>query len=1007
MTAGDLTAASGRTSTVAGRLARRGFADAGAAERRLADVALMRLDPPLDVDGRLIDALSAAADPDRALEGLVDLLGALGHGESATLGALLAEPEGTLLGRLVAVLGASQALADHLVRHPDDWVALHAGETSPEQVTGDLLLAVGADPDAASPVASVVGVPGYEALRRAYRRCLLPVAARDLTGAAGMEPTARALAELADATLVAALALASAELPADAEPCRLAIVAMGKCGGLELNYVSDVDVLFVAEPVAGGDETAALATATRLATSVMRVCSAPTAEGEIWPVDAGLRPEGRQGALVRTVASYTAYYDRWASTWEFQALLKARPVAGDPVLGSAFVDAISGYVWEAAHRPNFVEDVQAMRRRVEEHVPSKEADRQLKLGRGGLRDVEFAVQLLQLVHGRTDIFVRSPTTLVALEQLSTRGYVGRDDAADLDRAYRFLRTMEHRLQLDRMRRTHTVPDDEADLRRLARSMGFVERPREELDAAWRTHRRDVRRLHEKLFYRPLLNAVARLDAAEVRLTPEAALDRLEALGYADPEAALRHLEALTSGVSRRAAIQRTLLPVMLAWFAEHPDPDAGLLGFRRVSDALGTTPWYLRLLRDDSLVAERVARVLASSRYATDLLLRAPEAVRLLGHDDDLRPRSLGALVTEIEAAVGRHAEAEPAINGVRAIRRRELFRVAAADLTGLLDVDAVGAALSDIAAATVRGGLTVALRAVEASRGGPLPTRVLVVGMGRLGGRELGYGSDADVLFVHEPTAGADEREAHDAAHAVVGELRRLLSLPAPDPPMLIDADLRPEGRQGPLVRTLASYAAYYARWSLAWEAQALLRAEPLAGDPELGRAFVELIDPIRWPPNGLSDADAREVRRIKARVEAERLPRGADTALHTKLGRGGLSDVEWTVQLLQLRHAHDTPGLRTTRTLPALSAAVEARLVAQGDAELLADAWRTASRLRNATMLVRGRASDTLPADVRERAGVARVVGYAPGRTGDLEEDYRRITRRARGVVERVFYA
>ena len=343
---------------------------------------------------------------------------------------------------------------------------------------------------------------------------------------------------------------------------------------------------------------------------------------------------------MRTLASYTAYYDRWARTWEFQALLKARPVAGDLALGAAFADAVAPQIWNAADRPDFVEDVQAMRRRVEEHVPAEEADRELKLGRGGLRDVEFAVQLLQLVHGRSDIFLRSPTTLVALEQLSTRGYVGRDDAAELDRAYRFLRTMEHRLQLYRLRRTHVVPDDEVDLRRLARSMGFVERPVEELPTQWRRHRREVRRLHEKLFYRPLLDAVARLDATEARLTPEAALDRLEALGYADPEAALRHLEALTGGVSRRAAIQRTLLPVMLAWFAEHPDPDAGLLGYRQVSDALGTTPWYLRLLRDDGAVAERMARILASSRYATELLLRAPEAVRLLSDDTELRPRT-------------------------------------------------------------------------------------------------------------------------------------------------------------------------------------------------------------------------------------------------------------------------------------------------------------------------------------------------------------------------------
>ncbi len=1007
MTLGDPAAgAAGRTTTAVGRFARLGFADARTAELELAHPHLTDL---VD-DDRLVGTLSASADPDAALAGLVRLVEAASDRDRAALLTALSDPDLPVLDRLVSVLGASPALGDHLARHPEHWEVLASGSDAaptPEAARRELLIAVGADANLPEPVAVLSGTAGYEALRQTYRRRLLTIAARDLTGLAGFEPTAAALADLAGAALEAALAIARSELPEGAEPCRLAVVAMGKCGGLELNYVSDVDVLFVAEPLLGGDETAALATATRLATGLMRACSAPTAEGELWPVDAGLRPEGRQGALVRTLASYTAYYDRWASTWEFQALLKARPVAGDPALGAAFVDAVLPSTWSAADRPHFVEDVQAMRRRVVENVPAKEADRQLKLGRGGLRDVEFAVQLLQLVHGRSDVFVRSTSTLVALEQLSTRGYVGRDDAAELDRAYRFLRTMEHRLQLYRLRRTHVVPDDETELRRLARSMGFIERPIEELSSEWRRHRREVRRLHEKLFYRPLLNAVARLDADEARLTPAAALERLEALGYADPQAALRHIEALTSGVSRRAAIQRTLLPVMLAWFAEHPDPDAGLLGFRQVSDALGTTPWYLRLLRDDSAVAERMARILASSRYATDLLLRAPEAVRLLGDDGELRPRQAAALITEMLAAGGRQEDPTAAIVAVRAVRRRELFRVAAADLVGAISVDEVCDALSDIAAATLHGGLAASVRAVERQRGSPIPTRLLVVGMGRLGGHELGYGSDADLLFVHQPFHGADERDAHDAAHAVVGELRRLLALPAPDPPMVIDVDLRPEGRHGPLVRTLASYAAYYARWSLVWEAQALLRADPVVGDPELAAAFRELIDPIRWPADGLSDTEVREIRRIKARVESERLPRGADATLHTKLGRGGLSDVEWTVQLFQLRHGARLAGLRTTRTLESLEACVSADLVAEADAEVLAEAWRTATRVRNATMLVRGRAADTLPTDVRELAGVARVVGYAPGRTGDLVEDYRRTTRRARGVVERVFYA
>jgi glutamate-ammonia-ligase adenylyltransferase len=262
----------------------------------------------------------------------------------------------------------------------------------------------------------------------------------------------------------------------------------------------------------------------------------------------------------------------------------------------------------------------------------------------------------------------------------------------------------------------------------------------------------------------------------------------------------------------------------------------------------------------------------------------------------------------------------------------------------------------------------------------------------------------------VHAPVPGAEERDASEAAHAVVHELRRLLAVPSPDPPLAVDADLRPEGRNGPLVRTLGSYANYYERWSLVWESQALLRAVPVAGDAELGASFMSLVDPVRYRPGGISDADVREVRRIKARIESERLPRGADPHRHTKLGPGGLADVEWTVQLLQLRRGAEVPALRTTGTLEALQAAADAGLVTPEQARVLGHAWRTASRVRNATLLVRGlaggRPGDSLPSDLRELSGVARVLGYPPGAAGSLVDDYRRATRRARTVVEQVFY-
>ncbi|MCR1783288.1 bifunctional [glutamine synthetase] adenylyltransferase/[glutamine synthetase]-adenylyl-L-tyrosine phosphorylase [Nocardioides carbamazepini] len=960
------------------------------------DHALVDLDRLGPGGSDLLALLGRTADPDAALRGLCRLAdamdGADGADGRAELIAAVRDDEGTAM-RLLGVLGASAALADHLATHPGQWRELAdpvLGSTRPAAwaVRAALLDAVAGKPDREA----------VDALRVEYRRHLMRLAARDLTHHLGVDDAAAELSDLAAGTLDAALAVARERVGPAAADTRLAVIAMGKCGGHELNYVSDVDVLFVHD----GDERMAA----RLAAQLMQVCADHTAEGTIWPVDAALRPEGKAGPLSRTLASHQSYYERWAEPWEFQALLKARPVAGDLALGAEFVAMTAPLVWSVADRDGFVDAARAMRRRVLDHIPAKEADRQLKLGAGGLRDVEFAVQLLQLVHGRADESIRPPTTLSALARLTEGGYVGREDGEALHRAYAFLRQLEHRIQLHRLQRTHVVPADDAALRRLGRSLGFFKEARKRLEETWQDHRREVSRLHQKIFYRPLLTAVARIGSDEVRLSSAAAEERLAALGYADPQAALRNLEALTAGVSRTAAIQRTLLPAMLQWFAECSDPDGGLFGFRRISEALGRTPWYLSTLRDEGEAAERLAHLLATSRYCTDLLEREPAGVRLLG--GDLRPLGSAAMTDEMLATGRRQEGFEKGVRALRAVRRRELLRIAAGDVLGLVDVIEVGNALTRLTDATLEATLQGAIESTARARGlAAAPTRMAIVAMGRYGGFELSYGSDADVLFVHDPVDGADAHEATTFARIVAEEVRRVLSVPGSDPALVVDADLRPEGRQGPLVRTLDAYAAYYAKWSHVWEAQALLRADAVVGDHDLRDRFTALIDPLRYPAGGLTEDDVVEVRRIKGRVDKERLPRGADPALHLKLGRGGLADIEWTVQLLQLRHGAEVAGLRTTQTLAALSAAADAELITHDDEQTLATAWRLATRVRNAVLLARGRAGDEFPRALLERRAVAGILGYQLTETDRLLDDYLRVTRHAHAVVDRVFWA
>ncbi|MFJ5862651.1 bifunctional [glutamine synthetase] adenylyltransferase/[glutamine synthetase]-adenylyl-L-tyrosine phosphorylase [Pseudarthrobacter sp. NPDC092439] len=1000
--------------SLARRLIAAGFSDLDKGERFLAARELDGLDRD-----RLFAGLQMAASPDTALQSLVRLI----EKHPALRDLAGADPEAS--EPLYRVLGASEALGEFLIRHPEHLEAFDV-RASPEPLQSDpavlraaLLRAVGADPRAARPVSAMTGVEAYVALRTAYRRGVVDLAVKDLCAADPLDflpSVGGELADLAGAAIEAALAVSRAEAAGqfgegEVAGVGLSVIGMGKCGARELNYISDVDVIYVID--AGGLADAQANTiGTVLASGISRAISSVAREPGLWEVDANLRPEGKSGPLVRTLASHESYYARWAESWEFQALLKARHIAGDAGLGRRYEEAVAPLIWSSAGRDGFVESVQAMRRRVTEHIPPAEEARQIKLGRGGLRDVEFTVQLLQLVHGKVDESLRRRDTTSAIAALSSGGYIGRADAAAFDNAYRYLRLLEHRIQLFQLRRTHLMPVAEPALRALAKGVlgpFSTERPHPDaLVAAWQKTKKSVRELHERIFYRPLLNTAAKLSSEDARLTPEAAQGRLAALGYRDPQGAMRHIEALTAGVSRRAALQRQLLPVLLDWLAEGVDPDAGLLAFRRISEALGTTHWYLGLLRDSNAAAERLCHMLSNSRLISDLLEVSPESVAWLGQDKDLAPLSFEAQWQEITAKMARHSEPESAMRLIRLIRRRETLRIAIADSAGLVDQDRVGTALADADRAAVLGALRVAEGIVSGT--GPLKTAVLVVAMGRQGGREIGYGSDADVMYVHRALPGYSEEEAREQALRIVGKVSSLLTQPLKPAIMAervlqIDADLRPEGKNGAMVRSLDSFAEYYRRWSLIWEAQALLRARPMAGDDGLADDFTQLIDPIRYPES-VTDQDVREIRRVKARVESERLPRGADPARHLKLGRGGLSDVEWLVQLLQLQHAGAHPELRTTSTMEALEAAAGLGLVAREDAGILARSWRLAGRIRSANVIWSGKASDLLPSSRRDLEAVARWCGYEPGQAAALEEDYLRVSRQARAVFERVFY-
>jgi glutamate-ammonia-ligase adenylyltransferase len=944
-------------------------------------------------------SLSRAPDPDAVLRALFRLSEHPEAGWDELNAALLTERP--LRGRLFAVLGSSLALGDHLAIHPQSWKLLRAKAKLPTRDKLHRAFTECVDEALAEPGSAV------SRLRTLYRDQLMLLAALDVAPTVEDEPVlpfpvvGAQLSDLADAALAAALRVAEATVCGDRTPPRLAVIAMGKCGARELNYVSDVDVIFVAEQ--------ADTLSTRVASEMMRVASEAFFE-----VDAGLRPEGRSGELVRTVESHIAYYQRWAKTWEFQALLKARVAVGDAELGERYLTALMPMVWVACEREDFVVEVQAMRRRVEQLVPSGVRARELKLGSGGLRDVEFAVQLLQLVHGRNDESLHVASTVDALAALGVGGYIGREDSANLTASYEFLRLLEHRLQLQRLKRTHLLPevDDEEAVRWLARAAHI--RPDGRHDAAGMLREElkhqnlRVSQLHAKLFYQPLLESIepAGLEIAH-GMTSEAAERQLAALGYEGPQTALKHMSALVNQSGRRGRVQSVLLPRLLNWMSYAPDPDSGLLAYRRLSEALAAETWYLATLRDKPAVARRLMHVLGTSAYVPDLLMRAPRVIqsysdgpagpKLLETDADTVGRAL-------VASAARYPDPVRAIAAARSLRRRELARIGSADLLGLLDVIDVCKGLTSVWVAVLQAALDAMVRA-NLPDDGKAPAAIAVIGMGRLGGAELGYGSDADVMFVCEPVSGVDDSEAVKWSTSVAEQVRALLGTPSVDPPLEVDANLRPEGRTGPLVRTLGSYTAYYEHWAQPWEIQALLRAHAVAGDADLGQRFMLMADKTRYPSDGVSAEAVREIRRIKARVDSERLPRGADPNTHTKLGRGGLADIEWTVQLLQLQHAHEVPALHNTSTLQSLDAAAAADLIPEADVELLRHAWLTATRARNALVLVRGKPTDQLPGPGRQLNAVAVAAGWRTDDGSEFLDNYLRVTRRAKAVVRKVF--
>ncbi|MDQ3784570.1 MAG: bifunctional [glutamine synthetase] adenylyltransferase/[glutamine synthetase]-adenylyl-L-tyrosine phosphorylase [Actinomycetota bacterium] len=826
---------------------------------------------------------------------------------------------------------------------------------------------------------------GMAFLRLEKRRRLAQIAAFDLCGEVSLEEVAAALSNLAGAWLEVALSHLHA-------PEGMAVIGMGKLGGRELNYASDIDLIYVTEEDLPG--------ATKAASSLSAELGRPSPQGQSFRIDLNLRPEGRSGALVRSVDGCIEYYTRWAQPWEHQALIKAGLVAGNVSVGTEFVDRTRPLVYPSDVSPERIASIRRMKERIESHAARSLRYRKpdaadVKLGPGGIRDIEFSVQLLQLVHGGSDDLVRRPNTLEAIAALAAGGYVAEDDGIALSEAYRWLRSVEHRLQLWQERQVHRLPDKESDRARIARSMGFrdtVDRSvAANFDAAHRRILSDVRSRFEKLFYRPMIESLA--DATGTRLSEEALRERLRVLGFRDAERAARNLGKLVSGISRRAVLLRLLTPAMLRFLARTPLPDGGLLAFLRLSERLEERPAMLGKFRDNPPGLEFLAAVLGSGRVLGELLEHVPEelatiAAHGMGPAADVSDRVLkdrDRLVDEAQASLA-WREPEGRLQGLRRFKRRAMVGVALADLGGEIDTTDIGRGLAHLADAC----LEAALEGVQGS--------FAVIGMGKLGGRELNYSSDIDVVLVHDM----------DPSLAVtVGEglVRAVGDVTPEGRTWRIDLGLRPEGKDGALVRSIDSSLEYYHRWAQPWEHLALIKARVVAGDHRLGQRLVDGTRSLAWPETPPPGAIG-EIRHLKARMEKERIRRGTDARLNIKLGPGGISDIEFATQLLQLQNAHRLPALRVTGTMEALEAAAKVGVLPIDDASILIDALRFLTTLRNRMFFMTGHPVDVLPSKLEDLEALGVALGFSYQPLQELQEAHLRTTRRARRVAEKLIY-
>jgi [glutamine synthetase] adenylyltransferase / [glutamine synthetase]-adenylyl-L-tyrosine phosphorylase len=951
----------------------------------------------------------------------------------------------TELDLLIRLLGASAYLSEGLIREGKNWTELFLRQIQIRQKTVSQHLA-----ELRPRLEESNSLEEFSRRLRQYkRREYVRIGARDLLPSVPMEDTVRELTALAEASLEAAYRYSRLEaerdfgrlsLPGTQSPNRFVILGMGKLGGGELNFSSDVDVVFLYEDdeseSSGGRKGKAAPREffANIGKRIIQTMGEVTEDGFVFRMDLRLRPLGANGPLVQSVGSALVYYESWGQCWERSALIKARPAAGERELGMNFLKDVEPFIYRRYLDYTTVDELRHMKTRIEnELLTAGGRERNIKLGYGGIREIEFFTQAMQLVNGGYEPKIREHSTLGALVQLAQHHFISVQDKDKLSDAYRFLRQVEHKVQIVQEAHAHSIPEGEEEERALARRLGYeAKHKKSERALFWQDHRIHtavVRNIFDRLFY-----------GAQKEITDEGAsgigfiwndLDRhdliikeLKNAGFTDPPRAYENLLAVRDGEvyappsPRRLRVMRALGPALVSEIANSSAPDQALLNLSAFSHRIGGRTGFLTLLAENPQTMRLLVTLFADSQFLTDLFLNRPELIDTLIRADLTRvEKTKDEMLCELTAALNGQVDLEAKLNALRRYKTEEFIRIGLHDLGGSIKLERVLHQLSLLAEACLEAALMVTLEELEEKFGAVPNGRFAIVGMGKLGGREIDYNSDLDLVFIYDAPEDALSQggsQGHLTAHEFYVRLGQkfITYLAAPTEEGVgykIDMQLRPSGKSGPLVCSLDAFREYHRTSSLLWERQALIKARFAAGDPALGKQIEEVAENFAYG-QGLPSEGIGEIHHLRMRMQRE-LAGEDETRFNLKKGRGGLVDIEFLTQMLQLEHGFRHPELRHSETLAALKALAKKKILPKDEYKLLSDGYLFLRTLDHRLRLERDQSIDAFEREPERLDRIAQALGYrgkrAPsGKAGQkLLCNYEEKREKIRSCYERYF--